>query len=101
MRKKNYNSKGLSNPICYNYGIFNCLIFPLEEVKKMKNMSMSNNMNNNNRVSIYECFFYNQKTDLFTGQNQNYCNICKQLSDSLITCRIFNSPIILILILLR
>ena len=102
--KNNFNSKGLNNPICYNYGIFNCLIFPLEEVKKMKNMSMSNNnlyMNNNNRVSIYECFFYNQKTDLFTGQNQNYCNVCKQLSDSLYTCRIFSSPNVLILILNR
>ena len=33
--KKNYN--GINNPICYNYGLFNCLIFPLEEVKNMVN----------------------------------------------------------------
>ena len=26
--KNNYNSQGQNNPICYNYGIFNCLIFP-------------------------------------------------------------------------
>jgi ubiquitin C-terminal hydrolase len=32
--KNNYNSKGLANPISYNYGIFNCIIIPLEEVKK-------------------------------------------------------------------
>ena len=103
--KNNYNSKGLSNPICYNYGIFNCLIFPLEEVKNMKNRQMSINnfiqMNNNNRVSLYECFYYNQKTDLFTGENQNYCNVCKQLCDSEYTSRIFSSPNILILILNR
>ena len=34
--KNEYNSKGMENPICYNYGIFNVLIFPLEEVKNMK-----------------------------------------------------------------
>ena len=31
--KNYYNSQGQNNPICYNYQIFNCLIFPLEEVK--------------------------------------------------------------------
>ena len=63
--KNNYALKGLKNPICYNYGIFNCLIFPLEEVKKMKNKSNQNNsmqinnifINNNNKVSLYECFY--------------------------------------------
>ena len=74
--KNIYNAQGLNSPICYNYGIFNCLIFPLEEVKNMKNMQ---NNYINNRVSIYDCFFYNQKSDYFTGDNRNYCNICKQL----------------------
>ena len=104
--KNNYNFRGLQNPICYNYQIFNCLIFPLEEVKNMKNNSMANNnfiqMNKtNNRVTLYECFIYNQKTDYFTGQNQNYCNICKQLSDSMYTSKIFSSPNSLVLILNR
>jgi len=40
--KNIYNSKGLNSPICYNYAIFNCLIFPLEEVKKMINNSVQN-----------------------------------------------------------
>ena len=103
--KNNFNSRGLDNPICYNYGIFNCLIFPLEEVKKMKNNTMQFNnyinINQNNRVSIYECFYYNQKTDLFTGDNKNFCNNCKQLFDSLYTSKIFSSPRVLILILNR
>ena len=101
--KKNYNSRGLHNPICYNFGIFNCLIFPLEEVKNMKNNLMKNNyiQINNNRVSIYECFYYNQKTDYFTGENRNYCNICKQLSDAIYTSKIFVSPNILVMILNR
>ena len=107
--KNVYNSKGLQHPICYNYGIFNCLIFPLEEVKNMRNNSMQYNnnfynnfyINQNNIVSIYDCFCYNQKTELFTGDNQNYCNLCKKKFDSLYTSKIFSSPIILVLILNR
>jgi len=102
--KNIYNSQGLMNPICYNYQIFNCLIFPLEEVKNMKNNSMQYNniiQINNNRVSLYECFYYNQKSEYFTGENRNYCNICKQLYDSLYTSRIYISPNVLVLILNR
>ena len=101
--KKNFNSKGLNNPICYNYGIFNCLIFPLEEVINMKMQQMQNNFiqMNINSVNLMECFFYNQKTDYFTGQNQNYCNLCKQLSDAIYFNKIFSSPKYLILIMKR
>ena len=101
--KNNFNSQGCNNPICYNYGIFNCLIFPLEEVKNMKNDANKNNyiQINNNCVSIYECFYYNQKSELFTGENRNYCNICKQLYDSIYISKIFSSPINLIIILNR
>ena len=102
--KNNFNSKGINNPICYNYGIFNCLIFPLQEVYKMKTQSIqfNNFINNQNKtVSLYDCFFYNQKSEYFTGQNQNFCNICKQLSDAIYTTKIFISPTILVLILNR
>ena len=108
--KNIYNSKGMQNPICYNYQIFNCLIFPLEEVKNMKNnnsdqyinnnsMQYNNNQINNNIVTLEDCFYYNQKTELFTGDNRNYCNICKQTYDSIYTSRIFISPNVLVLIL--
>ena len=104
--KYNYNSQNKPNPICYNYGIFNVLIFPLEEVKKMKNNMNLMNFQNfyqgpSNIVSIDDCFVYNQKTDLFTGENKNYCNICKQLSDSNYTSKIYISPNVLVLILNR
>ena len=90
-------------PICYNYGIFNCLIFPLEEVKKMKIQSMKNNFMifNINTVSLIDCFFYSQKTEYFTGQNRNYCNVCKKLSNAMYTDKIFSSPRYLILIMNR
>ena len=102
--KNNFNSQGLANPVCYNYGIFNCLIFPLEEVRKMKNMSFQQNniFNiNTNRVTLYECFYYNQKGEYFTGENRNYCNYCKLTYDSIYTSKIYVSPNILILILNR
>ena len=28
--------------------------------------------NNNNIVSLYDCFYYNQKSELFTGENKNH-----------------------------
>jgi len=102
---KNYY-RGVNYPICYNYGIFNVLIFPLEEVKNMKNNNMMANLNNfyqgpSNVVNIDDCFIYNQKTDLFTGENKNYCNLCKQLAESHYTSKIYVSPNVLILILNR
>ena len=101
--KKYYDLQGVNNPTCYKYGMFKCLIFPLEEVKNMKNNNNKNNNNqfDNNCVSIYDCFYYNQKSELFSGDNKNYCNVCKQLWDSIYTSRIFSSPINLIIILNR
>ena len=101
--KKIYNSNGLDSPLCYNYGIFNVLIFPLEEVKNMKNnlILINNNFQTVNEVSLEDCFIYNQKSELFTGENRNYCNNCKQLFDSNYTSKIYISPNILILILNR
>ena len=46
-------------------------------------------------------FFFNQKSDYFTGDNRNYCNICKQLFDSKYTSKIYIGPNILVLILNR
>ena len=54
-----------------------------------------------NNVSMDDCFIYNEKTDFFTGDNKNYCNLCKQLCDSQYTSKIYVSPNILILILNR
>ena len=106
--KNIYNLQGYyNNPICYNYGIFNVIIFPLEEVKNMRNNNYQyfgyNNFQNIpiNKVSLFECFCYNQKVDLFTGENRNYCNLCKQLYDSNYVSKIFSCPNVLILILNR
>ena len=71
----------------------------------MKNNVIQNSNNNiqinNNCVSIYECFYYNQKSDILSGENRKYCNICKQLCNSIYTSKIFSSPNFLIIILNR
>ena len=68
----------------------------------MKNISSQNiNYINNNIVTLIDCFTYNQKSEIFTGQNQNYCNVCKQLNDSIYSSKIYSSPTVLILILNR
>jgi len=95
--KNIHSRRGSSYPICYNYQIFNCLIFPLEEVRKYK----YNNNNRINTVTLEDCFYYNQKLDYFTGDNKNYCNICKQTWDSNYITKIYSAPSTLILILNR
>ena len=102
--RNNYNSNGLpNNSICFNYEMFDCLIFPLEEIKNIKDNYMRNNniQNNNNYITLNDCFSYNQRFEYYTGDNKNYCNACKQLSDSCYNNKIFFSPKILILIMKR
>ena len=96
-----YISGGHNTPICYNFQIFNCLIFPLKEVLNYRNQNSPNNIGNNNSVNIDDCFLYNQKTEMFTGDNKNHCNLCNNLYDSFYTSYIFCSPNILIFILNR
>jgi len=93
-----YNEKAQKISKSYNYEIFNCLTFPLEEIKKMKN---KNNNLQNNYISLYDCFMYNKTTPIAAGNNSNYCSKCKKMYDSLITSQIFSSPKILILVLDR
>ena len=102
--KNIYISQGVNYPVIYNYGLFICLIFPLEEVKNFRNENCVNSniqISQNNSVTLNDCFCYNQKTERFTGEDKNYCCICKQLYDSEFTSRIYSSPNVLILILTR
>ena len=94
--KINYNSRGMNNPIFYNYQKVNCIIFPLEEINDNKNCYIQ--IPENNIISINECFDYFQKTKII---NQYFCNNCNQVNDSLYTTNIYSSPNILIIILDR
>jgi ubiquitin C-terminal hydrolase len=86
-----YENSG-DNILCYNYEMFNCLVFPLDEIK--------NEINSNN-VTIFDCFQFIQKTQLFTGDKRNYCNKCEQVYDSNFTTKIYEFPEVLILVFVR
>ena len=88
--KRIYNSQYEVNPKYYTYEIFKYLIFPLDKIKDMKNNS------NNNIVTIYDCFEYNQIDKKF---NRRYCNNCKKEFDVNVSSKIYVGPNILIIIL--
>ena len=94
--KINYNSRGMNNPIFYNFQKINCIIFPLEEINYNINCYIPNP--ENNIISINDCFIFYQKTKVL---NQYFCKNCNQVNDSLYTTNIYSSPNILIVILDR
>ena len=58
-----------------------------------KNENKNNNIDINiNFFSIFKCFYYNQKTELLSGENKCYCNKCKKLTDSNTTTKICINP---------
>ena len=91
------NSQGKTEPICYNYLTFNMLIFPLDEVMKYRE-EIVNLGNNKNVINLFECFYFDQKSQYFQGENKNYCVNCKQKNDSIYTSKILTSPNILVIV---
>ena len=104
----------------YNYQIYFFIIFPLEEVRKFKlnnqlnfnnnNIMYNNfiNMNNNNNfmlnnktVNIYDCFDFDKKVNLMSGNNAMYCNYCKLTCDCTMQTYLVAGPEVLILLLNR
>ena len=82
------------NAITHNIQCYNILIIPLEEVRKFKNRMQ-------NYVNIIECFEYYQKPEYMMGQNQIYCNNCKQMANSINTSTLIVGPKVLIINLNR
>ena len=72
----------------HNVQTSNFLLFPLEEVRKFKN-------HNDNCVSIYDCFEYNERQ---TSSDSFYCNDCKDDSIAYSMTKIVLSPKTLIII---
>ena len=111
---KNRNkNQGLKNKYKYILQTINCIIFPLEEVRKYRNNkfmqinanimtpNMMTDILNNSRVFIMDCFDYFQNPVLMNGENKLYCNICKKKNDSNFRTKIYYPPNIMILILDR
>jgi len=85
----------------FNYGIFNCIIFKLEEVNNRKKMYNLQYNNLNNHISLNDYFFYKKEILCQNQTYQNFCQICNRLCDSKFSSKIFLSPNILIIIIER
>ena len=86
----------------YNYQTYFFLVFPLEEVRKFKYNNYQYNFNNNlNVVDIYDCFEYDRKINLMSGENTMYCNYCKRNANCYMCTNLVTGPEILIILLNR
>ena len=56
---------------------------------------------NINSVTLTDCFDYNQKIEVMSGENSMYCNICKNQESAFYQTYLVNSPEIIIIILNR
>ena len=116
----NYNTTQCTqcNIRLYNYQVYFFLIFPLEEVRKFVYQNnnnqfnqfsfnsnqinqISNNQINNNVVDIYQCFEFDRRICLMSGDNAMYCNICQISTPCNICTNLVYGPNILIIILNR
>ena len=82
------------NIMTHNIQCYNILIIPLEEVRKFKNRAI-------NQVTIRECFENYQKPEYMTGENQIYCNKCKQMANSMNSSNLIIGPKVLVINLNR
>ena len=93
------------NIIKFNFQVYSFLEFPLQQVNQYffnlgkKPLILPNNKNPD--VNLYECFEYNKKIDLMTGENQMYCNICNKLCDAFYSTNLYSAPNYLIINLNR
>ena len=87
----------------YNYQTYFFLVFPLEEVRKLKYQNNFNQFNyiNSNKVSIFDCFNFETKINWMTGANSMYCNFCKINTAFSMRTILAVGPNILILLLNR
>ena len=91
--------------IKYNFQVYSFLEFPLQQVNQFYfnngKRPLFTNDGKNPDVDLYECFEYNRKIDLMTGDNQMYCNICNKQCNSTYVTSLYSGPNYLILHLNR
>jgi len=92
--------------IKYNFQVNPFLEFPLEQVNQYlfqngKIASLTNMDGSNPDINLHDCFEYNQKVDLMSGENQMYCNLCNNCYDSYYSTTLYLLPEILIINLNR
>ena len=99
----------------FNFSIFNFIIFPLEEARKysiqqgqmlilnqrIKTFIQLMNNSKEGKITLKNCFEYNQKLDFLQGENSIFCNHCHISSNAQMYNKIIFAPKILIIVLNR
>ena len=81
-----------------SYNIANILIFPLEKVREYMIKKSPNGFVS---VTLDNCFQNYQEAEVLSGQNQIYCNNCKQMANATTGNQIFTVPQVMTIILNR
>ena len=93
------------NIIKFNFQVYSFLEFPLQQVNQYffnKGIRSLFTMDGKNPdIDLYECFEYNAKIDIMTGDNQMYCNNCNKLCNAFYSSIIYSGPSYLIINLNR
>ena len=99
----------------FNFSIFNFIIFPLEEARKysikqgqmlllnqrIKTFMQLLNNSKEGKITLKNCFEYNQKLDFLQGENSIFCNHCHKSSNAKMCNKIIFTPKILCIVLNR
>ena len=89
----------------FNFQVYSFLEFPLQEINKFffnkGKRALLTEDGKNPDVDLCECFEYNAKTDLMTGDNQLFCDRCNKLCNSLYSTILYSGPSYLIINLNR
>ena len=99
----------------FNFSIFNFIIFPLEEARKysikqgqmlllnqrIKTFMQLLNNSKEGKITLKNCFEYNQKLDFLQGENSIFCNHCRKSSNANMCNKIIFTPKILCIVLNR
>ena len=93
------------NIIKFNFKIYSFLDFPLQQVNQYffnkGKRALLTVEGKNPDIDLYECFEYNEKKDLMTGDKQVFCNQCNKLCDAYYSNIIYSGPTYLIINLNR
>ena len=81
-----------------SYTIYNIIIFPLEKVREYM---VKVNPNGFMSVKLEDCFKHYQESEILSGDNQIYCNICNQMANAANGNKLFTAPEVMTIVLNR
>ena len=89
----------------YNFQSYNLLYFPLKEAKRiavLRKKEKDPKFDEKKYIlTLEDCFAHSEQTELFTGDNQMYCNECHCLADAKYQTVLFTTPNVISIVLNR